>query len=590
METKFAKVLGSRQHVVLGLKRKQAAHLDRYLAGTTGMVLPSQSIFGSPIHQLGKRRKLDGCSYDSRKSLPGCHVNFMRTGLPQRLMYYQMGEWVDFPQNILALVKKNLQVKKAITEVQFNKKHIVLDFLHMLLLDLKTGLHQPIAWIDEAGKCFFPETFVDCDELHACSYNKRDQGHLVIEPQSSGDIKLQLEIAINGSDISNLKESSGESNALLKGIQVYHKLGGKGYDAEPDDSSIREANVKVDKNFCDYQQMERNIDVGFDSGLGHLDSDTVKDIFFKGIYSQHDANIVEICHGSSISMEARSELFQKQVEITKRCRGDANVRYAWLPSSKEIASSITKYGFGFSAPSKFKPVYGFGVHLIPANCTEISANYCDVDENGVRHMVFCRVIMGNMELVHPGSKQFHPSIEDFDSGIDDLQNPKHFVVWNMNANSHIYPEYIVSFKISSDSEEHLAETERGVDLKGASTCYQVPEFQASDHQALIGRPQEKASNLVSDSVRTPKSPWMPFPMLFAAISNKVPEEDMNLVQSNYDIFKNKKMSRDDFVKKLRMIVGDSLLRSTITSLQCKIPSKSKVGLVTAKHEQEALII
>ena len=30
------------------------------------------------------------------------------------------------------------------------------------------------------------------------------------------------------------------------------------------------------------------------------------------------------------------------------------------------------------------------------------------------------------------------------------------------------------------------------------------------------------------------------------------------------------MSRGDFVAKLRMIVGDALLKSTITGLQCKV--------------------
>lgn len=81
-----------------------------------------------------------------------------------------------------------------------------------------------------------------------------------------------------------------------------------------------------------------------------------------------------------------------------------------------------------------------------------SASYCDVDENGARHMLFCRVIVGNMELLHPGSKQFHPGSKDFDSGVDGLQDPKHYIVWNMNMNTHIYPEFVVSFKVSSKSE------------------------------------------------------------------------------------------------------------------------------------------
>lgn len=63
-------------------------------------------------------------------------------------------------------------------------------------------------------------------------------------------------------------------------------------------------------------------------------------------------------------------------------------------------------------------------------------------------MVFCRVILGNMEPVQPGSAQFHPSCENFDSGVDDLQNPSHYIVWNMNMNTHIYPEYVISFKMS----------------------------------------------------------------------------------------------------------------------------------------------
>lgn len=104
-------------------------------------------------------------------------------------------------------------------------------------------------------------------------------------------------------------------------------------------------------------------------------------------------------------------------------------------------------------------------------------------------------------------------------------------------------------------------------------------------------------------------------MLFAAISRKVRQEDMNLVCSNYELFKvytiasvegshvflekvkflleslnryfdnflscvhdlvysgiwqGKKINRDEFVRKLRLIVGDTLLRSTITSLQCQV--------------------
>ncbi|GAB4857882.1 hypothetical protein Ancab_015787, partial [Ancistrocladus abbreviatus] len=70
--------------------------------------------------------------------------------------------------------------------------------------------------------------------------------------------------------------------------------------------------------------------------------------------------------------------------------------------------------------------------------------------------------------------------------------------------------------------------------------------------------KERHTSLNSSSLKTPKSPWMPFPMLFSAIADKVPPSDMKLVNVNYEPFRTKRMSREDFVNKLRQIVGDNL--------------------------------
>lgn len=77
-----------------------------------------------------------------------------------------------------------------------------------------------------------------------------------------------------------------------------------------------------------------------------------------------------------------------------------------------------------------------------------SARDSDVDENGLHHLVLCRIIMGNMEVVSPGSEQFQASSDNFDSGVDSFENPKLYIVWNKNVNTHIFPEYIVSFRMS----------------------------------------------------------------------------------------------------------------------------------------------
>lgn len=70
----------------------------------------------------------------------------------------------------------------------------------------------------------------------------------------------------------------------------------------------------------------------------------------------------------------------------------------------------------------------------------------EADDNGEKHLILCRVILGNVERVGP--QQCHPSSEVFDTGVDDIKNPKWYVVWCTNMNSHILPECVVSFKSS----------------------------------------------------------------------------------------------------------------------------------------------
>jgi hypothetical protein len=60
--------------------------------------------------------------------------------------------------------------------------------------------------------------------------------------------------------------------------------------------------------------------------------------------------------------------------------------------------------------------------------------------------------MGNMELLRPGSDQLCPSGCEYNNGVDDIQCPEYYVVWNMNMNTHIYPEFVVSFKAPLDVE------------------------------------------------------------------------------------------------------------------------------------------
>lgn len=72
-------------------------------------------------------------------------------------------------------------------------------------------------------------------------------------------------------------------------------------------------------------------------------------------------------------------------------------------------------------------------------------------EDGLRYLLLCRVLLGKAELVSPGSQQFHPSSSEFDSGVDNLECPKKFIVWGTQMNTHILPEFLVTFTAQPSS-------------------------------------------------------------------------------------------------------------------------------------------
>lgn len=570
METQFGPVLDSSRHITVNLKRKHDFQSEKFNHVTKHISLPTVWPPCNGIHKVVKQRKLNDVKskfgyggVHHKTSLLQHYLNFRKSGPLKRLMYYQDGEWIDFPQSILPVVKEDLQIEKSVIEVDLDGKICVLDFVSMMLVDLRTGNQQSIAWIDEAGNCFFPEIFADGvggDECN-CLEHENNQVGIDLNAQESNVIKLQIEIELNRSNIYEQEESSGDSNALVKVVKVDLKPETEDSTMENGDDQNGVSASKGNGSSAENLPGEEKA-LMLDPAWGDLDSDSVRKIFLMGIKQSAHASIIDVSRGSSTFMEARLELFQKQAEIVKKLRGHPNVQFAWLPSTKSAHSSIMNYGIVSGDSTNKNSRYGFGVHLNPINHTEISANLCDIDENGVRHMILCRVIMGNVEPVSLGSKQFHPSNEAFDNGVDDLQGPKHFTVWSMNMNTHIYPEYVVSFKF--EAEGTVVQSDKIHNFSGVSTCYEGSPYQVTTPDTNLLQNQQ------GNVPRIPKSPWMSFPALFAAISKKVAPEKMKIINSNYELFKSKKISRDELVRKMRLSVGDAILRSTIMSLQFKM--------------------
>ncbi|CAN4128111.1 unnamed protein product [Withania somnifera] len=525
--------------------------------------------------KLGKRKRtVDGesnCRSHLRKSILKNYSNFMRSGLPERVLFHHNGEWNDFPQDIVRIVKEDFRAKNAVIGVNFGGFHVILDILYMVQVNLVTGLEKPIAWIDEAGGCFFPDLCLVSSRTHDNFdiHSQRTEIFSAAEPDRATKLKLHLEIDINGPNNCILEECVEESNVGFKRLKVNPFIDNQEFsiDQKPDQK------MEV---VAENQQNQESQSPRLESILKLVDAESVKTMFVKQMNTICTVDIVTISQCSSKYMRNRLELFDKQVEITQKYRGNSNVRYAWLAASKEVVSTVMNYGIVHGACGQ-KTDLGVGLHLVAQDCASKSVASCDIDENGIRYMVLCRVVLGNEELLRFGSEQSYPSNEKYDSGVDDLESPTYYTIWNMNMNTHIYPEYVVSFRMSSGAEGAPIKDESMFDVSGVT--YQGSEEQldlnklpvelGNCQQYQFARNVQQSHGVGVGTNKVPKSPWMPFSMLFGAISAKVSPKDMKLVHAHYDLFRSKKISRNDFIKKLRLIVGDQLLKSTVTNLQCK---------------------
>lgn len=258
----------------------------------------------------------------------------------------------------------------------------------------------------------------------------------------------------------------------------------------------------------------------------------VEQLFLSGIKRFIPNIVITSIHRCSYSNNVGNSWlssFKLHKNLMMVARGNANVKYGWYGTSADSITGIMSHGFRQPNSEQLGlAAHGTGIHLSPPHSPSASALLSEADENGERHVIFCRVILGNSEKVEAGSSQNHPSNESFDSGVDDLVNPKWLVVWRSNMNIHILPEYIVSFKPSGHS------------------------------------PRSRKQVGVQKS-----SPWrnLPFFKLFAEIEKSLPSFKIQALETLYNQYKVGKINKEIFIRYIRSIAGDKLLTSTIKSLK-----------------------
>ncbi|KAH6826772.1 hypothetical protein C2S53_016910 [Perilla frutescens var. hirtella] len=234
-----------------------------------------------------------------------------------------------------------------------------------------------------------------------------------------------------------------------------------------------------------------------------------------------ELNVVAIHKNSysTVTGQARLEAFRafSQAVATKR-GGDANIKYAWYGGSRDEVLGIVTHGFGRCGDFEDGVSHGIGVYLSPANVPFDCAMRAKEDENGVRHILLCRVILGNTETIAAGSRQFQPSCTDFDSGIDNPLSPTKYTIWSAYMNSHIFPNYIITFT---------------------------------------------APSLAGSGRNLPNSQRLKFPVLMNVLSRFLHPSQMALISNCYNDFREDKIGRPQLIRRLRSLVGDQMLISVI---------------------------
>nr|CAB3488644.1 unnamed protein product [Digitaria exilis] len=470
-----------------------------------------------PSFDSSTKRCKCGCI---RPNLANDCVNFLKSGIPIRIMYYKQGSWHNFPEQIMRFLIEEFSGSKSSAVSVMDGDPVLIDFLSMTMVNLKSNRQRSVAWIDNTSKCFSPSLFFD-EEIYdmvkgdAANVQGNAQGMILDKPVNSPP-EVVKQVVVESSLLVSQKPSGADI--------------------------LRKKITSVERGSKDFLFVQDR----FLSGMGPFA--TANNLLRVYRYSPND-----------ITAQCRLQAFERQIISTREQRGDANVRYGWLGSRKNDIVRILINGLGTTEKPAEKSDLSAGVYLSPENRTFTSVGLCDVDEKGVQYILLCQVIMGNMEAVDPGSQELFPSSDVYDSGVDDCLEPKCYVMWPSHLSTHMRLEYLVSFKLTPDFRSYL------LHLKGL--WFRPPKEVAIDISTLEPYPTGPICMQASCEIgEGPTTPWIPFKVLFGLVQDNISSIAKELLFHHYEELKESKITREEMVKKMMIIAGKKLLLEALNKL------------------------
>ncbi|XP_069589007.1 protein mono-ADP-ribosyltransferase PARP15-like [Ranitomeya imitator] len=171
----------------------------------------------------------------------------------------------------------------------------------------------------------------------------------------------------------------------------------------------------------------------------------VKDKFFQTI-SEKDYQIMEIKRIQNVKPWQCFTI--KKGSVNKKNPGQKNIRHLYHGTHSNAIGNINRDGFNRVYCGKNATAYGNGTYFAEDSRYSCSDTYSCPDANGMKYMYQAAVITGKYCKGDSSYKEAphvdgDPNKGRYDSVVDDVANPKMFVVFHDDV---AYPEYLISFK------------------------------------------------------------------------------------------------------------------------------------------------
>lgn len=317
----------------------------------------------------------------SSQSMVHNYENFKRSDVPERLMEWCGGAWVELSGDALSRARSAFLDRVPMVEIEVEGNVCIFDFYRMLKVEVgSSGLQRSIAWIDFKGNCFFPKFFVDESLLDDDNdvddeEDDDDDEHSSNNNNNANIPKIEIEIKIDNVGI-NVGNGNNNNNNKDKNKNDVGIIDGKRKRVcDEEDTADSSCNSKTGDGSRKRPRFERVQKVSWPNSRLVPEEERafvfVKNLFMNGMKvvdpGVEITAIRQFVRTGPIE-KARWAAFHTQMESIQDDvgrEGRPKFVFAWHGASKKGVFDIFAHGFGVPSDASGSQARGVGVYLSP---------------------------------------------------------------------------------------------------------------------------------------------------------------------------------------------------------------------------------